>query len=268
MEEKDYLLIEAYRDGLLEKTQEKEVLLRIERDATFAAAFREAEALQNWLRTEPARQQFRTLTDQAGSLFFQEDAAVATQTAAESDTKRTSPEMTGRKGGAALRGRRYWWAAAAGIVALFAVVWLMRHTGSSDDQLYSRYALHTPPRFTVRGEADNAAAAARAEAAFKNGDYTAALSALEAYAQTKPNDPAIAFYRAVCLIETGHTEEARALLRPLAQGTSAWQQEAEWSLALRRLKEKNTAACREALSAIQPGEDHYEEARRLEKEME
>ncbi len=257
MEDKDYILIENYWENLLDDTQKTQVLQRAENEPAFAAAFEEVRQMRDWLRSEPARQAFRQTNASLGQAFFGAGSTEQMGEVATSDSPAT--EMTVKRGGQWVQQRR-WWAVAATLAILMAVMWLFYPKPNAD--LYRRYALHTPPQWTVRS-GDNPEAAVRAERAFKQGDYPAALTALEAYAKAKPEDPSIAFYQAVCLIEINRAAEARALLQPLATGQSAWRDEARWYLALSWLKEKNMAESGKALSAIQPGEDHYQEASAL-----
>jgi predicted Zn-dependent protease len=257
MEDKDYILIENYWENLLDEQQKTQVLQRVQNEPAFAAAFEEMRQMQEWLRSEPLRKAFQETTETLGQAFF--GAESDRETGSSPAVGPSAVEMTVKRGGQWTQ-KRYWWAIAASLAALIAVMWLFYP--SADPDLYRRYALHTPPQWTVRS-GDNPEAAVRAETAFKRGDYQAALTALEAYAKAKPEDPSIAFYQAVCLIEINRAAEARALLQPLATGQSAWRDEARWYLALSWLKEKNMAESGKALSAIQPGEDHYQEASAL-----
>jgi anti-sigma-K factor RskA len=241
MNEQDYILIDDYLSGLLDAATQQQVEERIATDAAFATALAETQKMLEWVRREPARRAFKETNAVLGTEFFAE-------TAEKTEKKAIVVPMTQTR----------WWAAAAAVLLLAAAVWFV---GRPPADLYPQYAMHTPPSLTVRSNGDQLAATA--ETAFKRADYAAALSALQQLAAQRPDDPTIQFYTGVCYLELQRASEARQVFTSLAQGSTVWRDEAKWYVALTHLKEKNTAACVEALSAIQSGEDRYETAQRL-----
>jgi predicted Zn-dependent protease len=203
--------------------------------------------MEDFPRRAVQRQAFTNTLTTVGTGFFQEK---------KSKTAENQPRMSAKIS------RMRWLAAAASLALVVVAVWFITSTGSPS---YRQYAQHDPPSFTIRGAADQAAS--EAETAFNAGNYAAALSALDRLLAEQPGDPTALLYRGICLIELDRTAEARAVLAPMASGSSALRSEAVWYVALSFLKDKNTDACRAELLKIEAGEERYEQAAALLKKL-
>jgi len=260
MEEQDYLLIDNFFDGLLSETARQEVLQRVDKEPTFAAAFATTQKMQEWLRREPRRKVFEQTTAALGQSFFTEEKEENLATKSVKTIPVNNPVMGSRPGGLMKRGNI--WAIAAAIALLVAAVWFVMRP---QPPLYQQFALHTPPQFTERSGAFTAATTA--ETSFKKGDYATALTALQQLAQQRPDDPTVAFYSGVCQLELQQTNAARAVFTTLANGVSVWREEAQWYVALTYLRENDLEKCKQVLGTIQPDAERYKSAVRLLKKL-
>ena len=241
MKEKDIQLLDDFFNDLLKEEERQTVLERAATDHEFAEELELRRQMSDWPRREAGRQALRENLETIGAAFF--DAPAEEQ---------APPAMK-----ASVNWRR-WMMAAAAVMLLGVAVWFISRPEPS---LYRQYAQYTPPSFTERGNVENAAA--QAENAFKAGRYAEALAALDQMLVAQPENLTAILYKGICLLEINRPAEARAVLAPLAQGRSALRADATWYSALSYLLENNPEACKNALQALAPGEDHYEEAQKL-----
>lgn len=248
MNEKDFTLLNDYFNGLLSAGDAQTVEARAATDAEFGEEFALRQDMEAYPRRAARHQEFADTLATVSTDFFQEIS---------SETSENQPSMTARVS------RTRWLMAAAAAIALVAVaVWFFTLPGTAD---YSQYAQHAPLSLTVRGTADQAAS--EAENAFNQKNYTAALAALDRLLAEQPDNLTAQLYKGISLIELNRTADARVVLGPMADGTSALRTEAMWYMALSYLKEKNAAACRAELSKIPPGDVRYEQAQELLKKL-
>ena len=248
MNEQDFALLDNYFNGLLAPDDARAVEARAASEAGFGEEFALRQEMEAFPRRAAQRQAFTDTLTAVGADFFQEK---------KSERVKNLPPMTAKIS------RIRWLAAAASLALVAVAVWFITSTGSPS---YRQFAQHDAPSFTVRGAADQAAS--EAETAFNAGNYAAALDALDRLLAEQPGDPTALLYKGICLIELDRTAEARAVLEPMASGSSALRSEAVWYVALSFLKDKNTAACSAELLKIAPGEGRYEQAQTLLKKLE
>lgn len=239
MSEQDIALLDDYFNGLLDADAARAVETRAASETEFGAAFDLRREMQAFPRRAAERAAFRSTLRTVSQDFFQEKAL------------RQSP-MAGRVS------RMRWLAAAASLALIAVAVWLFTGTGGPT---YRQFAKHEAPSFTVRGQADQAAG--DAEKAFAEKNYAAALAAIDRLLAVQADDPTALLYKGICLIELDRIPEARALLAPMADGSTALRAEARWYVALSYLKEKNSTACRAELLKITAGESSYGPAQEL-----
>lgn len=246
MEEKDIQLLDDFFNDLLKEDERQAVLDRAAADPEFVAEFALRREMSEWPRRETARQALRENLESIGAAFF--DAPAEEQ---------APPAMK-----AHVNWRR-WMLAAAAAVLLGVAVWFISRP---EPALYRQYARYAPPAFTERGAAEEAATAA--ENAFKAGRFEACLSALDRLLTAQPGNPTATLYKGICLLELDRPAEARRVLEPLVLGRSALRADAVWYSALSYLLENNHAACKIGLQVLIPGDDHYEEAQKLIRQLE
>ncbi|MFZ2901174.1 MAG: tetratricopeptide repeat protein [Saprospiraceae bacterium] len=118
--------------------------------------------------------------------------------------------------------------------------------------LFRQY--YQPPlaAFTEKGSAA-AGLYQQAEQAFNAGDFVRAGQFFDTILAENPGDLQASFYRGLCHLETGDPAAARGMLEPLAQGPSAFAEDARWFLALSYLREKDYGACLAELDQIPEG---------------
>ncbi|MBL7825511.1 MAG: tetratricopeptide repeat protein [Saprospiraceae bacterium] len=237
MNEKDFTLLNDYFNGLLPPEAERQVLERVANDNEFATEFNLRRDMEAFPRRNEQRQAFQETLKRVGLDFFTEGG---------------SNPMRARVNW----GR--WMAVAAGVVLLIGAVWFFNRPGPPE---YRQYAQHAPLSLTVRGASDQLKSSA--ETAFAAGDYTKALQNLEQIQQEEPDNLLVKLSRAICLIETGRTADARTVLEPVAEGASALKTEARWYLALSWLKENNYEACKAELLKIEASASRSREAKKL-----
>lgn len=245
MNEQDISLLNDYFNGLLPPDAAAAVESRASSDPDFGQEFALRRDMEAFPRRAEARQAFAATLTAVGADYFQENIA------------ENQPFVVRQPS------NMRWLAAAASLALLAAALWFFT---ADRGPSYRQYAAHEQPSFTVRGATDQAAA--DAEKAFAAADYAPALNALDRLLAERPDDPSVPLYRGICLIELDRPNEARNALEPLATGNSALRSEAQWYLALGYLKTGDRAACRSALTRIQPGETRHEQAQELLKKLE
>lgn len=240
MEENDISLLDDYFNGLLPQTEQEAVRSRVATDPDFAREFELRQQMDDWPRREPGRKALAETLTVLNAEFFQASA--------------TAKEPVMR---ATVNWRRYL-AAAASVAVLIAAVW---YFAFPEPSLYSQYAQHPPLALVERGASETAASAA--ERTFNAGNYGAALAALDSLLQIQPENPVASLYQGICLLELKRFADARAALAGLATGQSALRADAIWYTALSYLPENNPAACRDNLTRLRPGDDHFDAAQTL-----
>lgn len=248
MNERDFTLLNDYFNGLLAPDDAQAVEARAAADAEFGEEFALRQEMEAYPRRAAQRKSFTDTLTAVETDFFQEKTG---------KMPKIQPNMTAKVS------RMRWLAAAASILLLAVAVWFIRTPEKPAE--YTQYAQHIPLSLTLRGVADEAAS--EAESAFNEKNYPAAFAALDRLLVEQPTNLTAQLYKGICLVELDRTAEARAVLVPIANDTSALRIEAAWYVALSYLKEKNTAMCRSELSKIPPGDMRYEQAQALLKKL-
>jgi hypothetical protein len=241
MEEKDYIQLDAYFNGLLSDVERRAVEDRAALDPSFGAAFTQQQGMEQWLRQEPGRAAISAQTAALGRAFFQENTS-------ENVVPVLRPNYR----------RRYLMSVAAALALVLAAVWFFSAPGGD---FYAQYAQHSDLQLVLRG--GNSTLYADAEKAFNAKQYAQALPLLQKIQASEPDNLTAALYLGICQIEAGDGAAARATLAPLAGGSSVFQADARWYTALSHLKDKNNAAAVSALKEIRLGEAHHREASEL-----
>ena len=247
MNERDFTLLNDYFNGLLAPDDAQAVEARAVTDAEFGEEFALRQQMEAYPRRAAQRKSFTDTLTAVEMDFFHEKAGKAPD---------IQPTMTAKVN------RMRWLAAAAALVLLAVAVWFI---SSPEPAEYNQYAQHVPLSLTLRGAADQAAS--EAEDAFNEKNYPAAFAALDRLLAEQPDNLTAQLYKGICLIELDRTADARAILVPIANDTSALRIEATWYVALSYLKEKNTAACQNELSKIPPSDVRFEQAQALLKKL-
>ena len=246
MNTQDNALLDKYFNGLLSPEEAEAVRARAASDAEFAQEFELRQQFEAFPRRAARRKAFAGTLETVGADFFREN---------EAERPEVSP-MTAKVN------LRRWMAAAASVLLLAVASWFFLFPGQPS---YSKYAQHAPLSLTLRGVSNEAASAAEAD--FNAKRYDGALAALDQVLAAQPDNLTAQLYKSICLIELNRASEARTVLQPITDGTSALRAEAIWYVALSYLKENNTAACRSALLRLREGEDHYEQAQEILKKL-
>ncbi len=146
-----------------------------------------------------------------------------------------------------------WLYAAAGLLLLAAVTFLMRPQNQVDyfASHYEAYPSIVNP--ILKGTDNSSDKINQGYIAYQNKDYQRALTLFEL--ATSSNDT-IKFYQAISLIETKKPQQAIALLKDLQNRDNRFQQEAAWYKALCQLKIGNREAAISGLSKIEVKHDH------------
>ncbi len=249
MNEKDFTLIDDYFNGILPEGEAEKLRDRAVADGELAREMNLRGEMEGFLKSNPARLKMAEQMAGLGGEFFEKKAASTDGAAVVALPKKQMQVVGG--------GRRFWLAvAAAGALLVVAVLFLNQPKKAIE---YAQFSTHEPLNLTVKGDGP----VNGAELFFNKKDYPAALAELEKRAAEQPGDVQIALYRAICLIETGRTADARAILQPIADGATAWAAEGRWYLGLSFLKEGDLEKCRAVLTGLAPGENHFEAAQKI-----
>ncbi len=243
--EENYKLIDDFFNGLLNEMGENEVLRRAETDPEFGKEFELRQKMEDFLKAQPARKSLENQLAVLGEEFFISE---------NKEAKRPEPKVIPMG-----NSRWRWLAAAAAVAVLLVAVWFGTRPKTS---IYREFAKHAPLQINVRST-DAAKITADAETDFNEKNYAAALQNLEILSKNQPDDLTLQLYRAICLLELDRTAEARPIFQTIADGQSALKIDGRWYLALSFLKENDASRCRESLEKFQPGDEHFEAAKRL-----
>ena len=156
---------------------------------------------------------------------------------------------------------RLWLAAASVALLVLAGGWLFRqfNTATTPAELYATYYTPYPNALApvVRGE-DDLSPRERAMAAYEVGDYSGAAAQLAALPDANLDSQ---FYQAISLMGSDRTGEAIQLLERLGAERFAYQQQAQWYLALAYLRAEQVTGARTALEKLR---DNYPDYRQRE----
>ena len=243
-----YQRIEAYLDKEMTDAERRDFERDADQDTQLAAALRDVEEARArlgaaWAQTADEQALADTLRI-LGQQHFGRNAA--------------APPPP--KGSA-----RWWWLLLALVAALTAAV-LLWPKKAADQKLYAEYRHFPAARFTFKST-DYATTLQQAERHFNEGNYAAALEALQTHTAAHPTDLEARLFQGLCQLETGQTDAAIATFRSYNLTGGVWVYEARWYMALAYLRQKKWGLSAEMLLQISAGEPHYEQAQRLLKQV-
>lgn len=227
-------LINGYFEGSLSESQATEFERLRESDTDFASDFEFELELQSALKKEE-RQEIK-------SLFSNLDIVT------NADSEGSRPEETETK----VISIRPWLVAACVILLLGLGSWLLffNSTDLNVDQLYT--ANFAPYENVVhpieRGE-QLEDLKTRAFTAYEDEDYSLAQELFKEL-QVQQNDPYIAFYEAIVLMQLNKPQEAVPLLIGYIENNGQLKDRATWYLALAYLKQNNVAESKMQLEKL------------------
>ena len=242
MEPEEYELFEKYLTDELTAPEKVAFETRINNDPEFAETFHTYKDIQTTLT---ARESSR-----AGETALRKNLDTLADEYIDGKTEKTAKVIPLK--------RAYLWAAASVIIILGTLYIFTQEFG---DPSYAQYSHHEPLALATRGQQDSLFMVA--ENTFNKEDYTTATRALEAIVQKDPENAKAKLYLAIACIETEQYDRAGTLLSEIQKGTSVFQHQATWYLALSYLKQEKKEACRAALKEIPEESDRYTQAREL-----
>lgn len=148
-------------------------------------------------------------------------------------------------------------AIAVATVSISIIIWAPWSSG-----LYEQYGFSKQMPAVARG-ADNQAQLTRAAEYYNKGDYEEARKILGKEYMFNPQNPLLAYYFAITLIETGQSYEARTVLQHLFEGRSVFKYDAAFYAALSLLKEDKKAEAVQWLQRIPRENPNYLKAQSL-----
>lgn len=153
-----------------------------------------------------------------------------------------------------------WQYAVAASVAILVGMFFFQNINPSFDD----YNNPENASFTERGTVNENLK--RAEVAFNEKNYSAAISYFEALLKDNKSSE-IQYFYAVSLLEDNQFEKAESNLKELNSGTSIYKNKATWYLALSKLKQKEYKSCKEILLTIPDDYEDYDQVQQLLNEL-
>ncbi|MEM9887837.1 MAG: tetratricopeptide repeat protein [Bacteroidota bacterium] len=252
MKEQDDLLIEQYIESTLTEKEKQDFEQRLQEDQALAAAYELRLSMDQFLEDKAKKEQFTQFIEGVSQDFF-----------AERDSKKTTDAKV-----VSIWQRFPFVVASLAIAAAIALLLILPFLRPQDR--YEQFNDHRALAL-VEMSIQNTAAAQEAQTAFNAGDYSTALDALNAYLTDRPEDVEAQLYKGISLLELNELQAARAIFEPIAEGTSAFQSEGLWYLALSYLKEEdavNTKKYLERLITENKDQNLIDKAKRLQNELE
>ena len=231
MSEDIYKLVEQFLNGELDQQQIQAFNERLKTDAALAEELRLRKDMHAYLVNKEKKDAFKNKLDSIGDDFFKETSA-STPPAKEVLLK---PKRNFR-----------WIAIAASIAAItIALYWVLAPRPS----LYDQYAQHEPLQLTEKSSTQSALIKTTEEA-FNKGDYNSSLIAINELLKSQPTDLQYLMAKAICLLETNKTADARTIFKTIAIGQSVFKTDAQWYSAMSYLKENNLELAKSELQKI------------------
>jgi TolA-binding protein len=156
-----------------------------------------------------------------------------------------------------------WWFIGPAAAAACALILVLLQP---QPDLFQEYYRRPPSAFGQKSYSDDRLFQ-QAGQAYNEGRFEEALPLLDSLLTIYPKAAQVRFYRSIGLLESGSADQARAELESLAQGPSAYADDAQWFLALAYLKDQNFEACLQALAGIPADSPRSERARDLERKL-
>ena len=132
--------------------------------------------------------------------------------------------------------------------------------------LYDQYAQHPTAAWTEMGDA-SPTLLQQAEQAYNDKDYAQANRLLQDYLVTDPDNQRVLFYKGICALELDNYDAAIEAFDEIHSGSSAFQSNGTWYLALTYLKQNQKDKVIEYLVLIGEESAYYGKAKELMDEL-
>ena len=149
------------------------------------------------------------------------------------------------------------WISVAAVLIIGLFVW-----APWSSSLYDQYSFSKQMTVAERG-ADQQDKMSQAAVLYNEGDYKGARKLLQQEYMLSPQDPLLAYYFAITLIETGQGYEARTVLINLYNGKSVFKYDAAFYVALSFVKEGDNKQALEWLAKIPEDNVNFSKAQSL-----
>lgn len=149
------------------------------------------------------------------------------------------------------------WISVAAVLIIGLFVWAPWSTS-----LYDQYSFSKQMTVAERS-ADQQDKVSQAAVLYNEGDYKGARKLLQQEYMLSPQDPLLAYYFAITLIETGQEYEARTVLINLYNGKSVFRYDAAFYVALSFVKEEDNKQALEWLAKIPKDNVNFSKAQSL-----
>ncbi len=153
------------------------------------------------------------------------------------------------------------WMSVAAVLVIGLFVWAPWSTN-----LYSQYSFSKQMSVAERG-VEKQSQIVKASELYNDGDYAGARNILQKEYMMTPQNPMLAYYFSITLIETGQEYEARTVLVNLYNGKSVFKYDAAFYIALSFVKEDDKANALDWLAKIPKENGNYHKAQSLAKEF-
>ena len=220
--------IDKYLNGELNAKELQAFEERLQTDTAFAEEVRLRGDMNSYLINKDKKAAFKDQLDEIGDDFFKEESEAKIK-----PINRSSGNLS------------RWLKVVAATAAVAVIVYLL----APGPDLYKEFAQHQPIQLTEKSS-DQAELITAIENNFNSGNYVEALESADLLLAQQSDDLQVQVVKSICLIESNQTQDARELLQPIAEGSSAFKAEAQWYLALSWLKEKNKEQTKNALERI------------------
>ena len=150
---------------------------------------------------------------------------------------------------------RWYFAVAAGLLLLIIPIYLF--LGPSSNTILDRYFEPYEELYTGRGSADEEIKAALAD--YKAGEFEASLPHFDTYLETAPQDSQATFYSGVAHLAAGEAEEAIPLFRSIMNDEFLFYIPAKWYLALAYIEADKQDDARAILRNLADTDNSYSE---------
>ncbi len=236
MKDQDYQIFEAYLMGDLPANEVETHEKRLQEDQNYKESFELYKSINQHLENESKNkeelEQFKnSLSDISGNYFA---------------TRKKS---------------KFAWVKMAIAASIIIAIGLYFLIGEISKPHYQEIAQIPTIHLTERSAVGEAYL--KAENAFNQAQYNAAIKLFDQILQEDNQNYSISLYQAIAYMEIDSVNKARELYDEIIEKENAYSEEALWYAALNELKEENYTACKAYLTKIKPSASRYEDAQNL-----
>lgn len=148
-----------------------------------------------------------------------------------------------------------WWTAAAALV-LAVMVWLYMRP-PLHERLYAKYRRFPEASFITPGGSTAQPYLQVAAETFNSRDYRSALTQLNTYHLSNPQDTKVRLFVGLCYLELQQHDDARAVFQQITKYDKVWANEAYWYMALSYLRENKRIDCIRAMGGVRADSELY-----------